>query len=266
MKNLSHIDTDRLESLPRRTSIHGHRGLKSLGRCNCSACIDRRGNDYFPYDRIHRWLRANVGKPWDKTIAAYTKADWVPGQHRTYSKLAEFVEVNTFVEKGKTMFFASHFYGNAKQSLDDTLGEIFYVCPETKTLKYKPKVFTRSYRRTQIEERTTWLMVLKPYDQLIKLDGIWYHVWANPTDPKLFNGYGAGDKPLLYDTLRKRKEFIGPLDPQWETYILMRPKIYKVQLGHGSLKHYGLTNDRVITIPKRCKVCGGEHCAIHAFN
>ena len=260
MKNLAHIDQDKLDLMPTRRAMHRH-NADDQKHCRCSYC-DERGCDWFPYDRVNRWLASRVGRNWDKIVHEYVHLDWVPLMKRRASELTNFVETRTFMEGKKVMFYSSHFYGDAVTSVDGSYQEVFYVHPKTNVLSFKRRTSQDDYNRKCRQERATWFIILGDYNQLIKLNGIWYHVWADNSDPYITIHYSP-NSPLICDKERMRKEFLSPFDPRWYDYLVHRPKVFKQQLSWKTLNYYGLVNDHKIPVHNICKICGGSNCGIH---
>ena len=262
MKNLAHIDEDKLDLMPTRRAMHRH-NADAQKSCRCSYC-DERGRDWFPYDRINRWLASRVGRNWDKVVQEYTHLDWVPVLKRRASELSKFVETHTFMDGKKVMFYDScSRCGESAVEVGKSYQEIFYVHPKTKVLSFKRRTSKDDYYAKRQQERTTWFISLGDYNQLIKLDGIWYHVWADALSFPHMSHYSP-TQPLIYEKERMRKEFMSPFDPRWYDYLYHRPKVYKQQLGWKTLNYYGLVNDHKMPVYNICKVCGGDNCGIHS--
>lgn len=256
------MDIEKLESLPKHTAMHRHRrdGTK---KCRCSYCDERHG-EYVPYDRIRRWLTSRVGKYFNSVIHEFTHLDWVPKEKRTYRFLCDFVETNTFKTITGIKFYDSAYHQNAERDVNDCWEEVFYVHPKTGILCHKPRNSRVRYSQRQAKELATWFVKIADYDQLIKLGGVWYHVYSDPTYFKVRHQHLYDpNRPLLYDEPAKKKHFYGPFDPMWQEYLMWRPPVFKRQLSHEALKAYNLKNDSNEPVFVRCKVCGGNNCALH---
>ena len=259
------MDIDKLDNLPTRMAMHRHNRDCKGTDCRCGYC-DERGGSQLSYRRVRRWLVSRIGKHIDTIVHEFVHLDWVPVEKRTHSFLCEFVETHTFKDsKGRIKFFDSFYYRGVERRLDEAWEEVFYVHPKTKRLHHKPKKSKVKYSKKHAAEMATWCVKLGDYDQLIKLSGIWYHVYAMPSAimsiPPAYR-YNP-NAPLLYDSKRQRQCFFGPFDIHWREYCMWRPKLYKYQLPHERLKQYGLKNDHNNPVEDKCRVCGGFNCILH---
>ena len=223
MKNLTHIDEDKLETLPSRE------------RCKpYDVWFDYQTN--YPWKKIHRFLISNVGQPWAEVCSKFIHLSWVPTEYRTYHHLTRHVEVNTFLRGNDVIYFTN--YCTIDQKVEDSWGELLYVHPETKLLCHKQKKRIDYIKRRQEKELKT-MRVLGDYHQLLKLNGIWYEVKGTPYDPVLLTR-ARWDKPtgpkdrMIKDEKGKYNNF--------SCYSDVKITL-KHQLSHKELKHYGLTND-----------------------
>lgn len=258
-------EIDKLDNLPTRVPMHRH-GLAGKGKgCHCAYCYEKHGTS-FSYRKVRRWLVSREGKHLDEIVHEFVNLSWIPVAKRTYSFFCQFVETHTFKDsKGRIKFFDSFSYRETERSLDEAWGEVFYIHPKTKRLHYKPKNGRVRYSKKRAAEMAEWFVKLGDYDQLIKLDGIWYHVYALPSDIMATPPAHRYDPnaPLLYDFKYHRKYFYGPFDLRWREHVMLRPKVYKYQLPHERLKQYGLKNDHNNVVSEKCKVCGSFNCILH---
>lgn len=229
MKNLSNIETEKLEDLPSRKPIRNEDRW------------DERCGKNIPYHHIYRWLKSNIGKKWDRVVHLFVNQDWVPTEHRTYSFLCSFVETNTFMDGDKVAYYTRWAGVWPKRVVDEQAGEVFYINPEKATLEFKPKSKQVDWQKKKKEELAKWFINLSDYNQLIKLQGIWYHVTIDKKTEYLAN-YPVGE-PLLYDENKKEKCYYikyNPLAP----FSTLPLGVKKVQLDSKTLKEFGLVNDK----------------------
>ena len=227
---------EKLNDLPthqsmRRSGVQMHKGYDGFSRSD------------FPWKKIRRFLIDSVGKKFVRVSKQFVHTDWVPAEYRKVSKLAELVETKTFMERGRVVFYGSAWRGSAEHYVDKESGEVFYVDPRNGLLCHKPAMSKRE-RRAQYKQTETWCIVLRDYDQLLKLNGVWYHVVADRHDlnermSQPHRMYGPR-KPLLYDEATKCRTFNNFFDNTYLDYIITRPKIIKTQLNRETLLKYGL--------------------------
>jgi hypothetical protein len=245
-------DIEKFEELPSRISArreHAYEGYDAK----------HYRNDYgTDWRKVRRWLKSRLNKPWSRVSADYVRLDWVPKEDRRVSVLANtIVEVNTFMKDGEVCFLS----GKEVVRVKDAWQEVIYVHPITTNLQYKP-IMSKAKRRAMWRGKgKNDCRQLGPYNQLLKLDGVWYHVWADPIDYRTGTLYPA-NLPLIYDKKRIRRSY-HIYDRDVLEYICNRPKIYKVQLTTRQLKQYGLKNDTQDFIWNPCHVCGMNGCYSH---
>lgn len=224
-----------------------------------------RGMNY-PYDRVEKWLRSQVGQHIDKVFSRFVHLDWIARDYRNLSQLKRHVELDTFIEEGEICYYDrySQSYGQGKPFiiLKECHGETLYVHPLSRCLKLfkNNKRFNYAEReRFALRER---LVILGDYHQYYKKNGIWYEIKAEP-------------RPAHFLPWPGRDERKGPRD------ILMEPNnaftrrvstnpyvkiVLKRQLNHEELLRHSLENDRIVVNENdRCKKCGGygRNCVHH---
>jgi hypothetical protein len=210
---------EKLENLPSRERNHDY-----------SWENDKYFGWNFSWRRMQRWLESNLGKNVDTVIHNYVHAKWVPKEFRLAHNLRRHLEFNTFVGEDKKIYYYSD-YPTPWRDRDDSAmpveggQKIFYVHPVSKTICIYTPPTRKSYQKKQQEARDARCRILGNYNQLYKLNGIWYQIKAgiisNPTNLK-------------------------PHDIILETIINFPPSfkiILKRQLNRAELKKHGLKND-----------------------
>lgn len=241
---------EKLESLPKRTNHHEDPD-------GCEYDTRYYQNDGYPYKRVNRWVVAQVGRHIDAITHDFVGLAWIPARKRTYSQLAEHLEVHTFWKKGK-MFYNSRYsheptpidYGNFYTRYD-----LLYLHPDTRILcRFQKK---KGYFRRKAKEEAT-IKIIGAYHQFLKLEGNWYEVKARITQPgePTWEWKGPHDCLIGEDNRWPNHYYYG--------YHEKRPGIritVKRQLNKKELKAHGLKND--VKLPanaKICSVCGGWNC------
>jgi hypothetical protein len=248
---------DKLENLPSREHIVSDG--RSRGRY--------RDRD-FPWAHFWGFLEAHVGQHIDTVIHNFVNCDWCPARHRTASKIADNVELNTFLKDGKVFYFSDycgHWSGGNERCVDDEGGSrtpFYYISPTNRVLKVAKK--KRYVHRKEVNENCR---IIAPYHQLCKRNGIWFEVNAEirkevyseffkkmmpPSNCERKSPTESLVEDTSYGTWRYRREDTRP-------YV----KIVKYrQLNHKDLKKHNLKNDPMVVDFFRCPTCGGDkrHC------
>ncbi len=231
MKNLTNIEADKLDTLPSQRARH----LDDSRECRLGSY--RRYNG-FPDNHVRRFLQSRVGYLWVDVVREYVKLDWISLEFRTYTKLTEYVETHTFLKDGEVSFFTRTWRPDCETRLKDERAEIFYVHPKTLQLAHKSKVKRPRWHYSN----DAWCKILQPYNQLIKLKGIWYNVFIKPEDLanplcKFVRASYAPTTALLSEDSPFMSEVI------WNESRTRRVYIQKVQLNSHLLQRFGLVND-----------------------
>ncbi len=193
---------------------------------------------------LRRWLRAQLGRPWDDVYSeacAVIKADSVVRAH-IKTHLLEFVEWNTFMQEGAVWCFHASY--NQREIPIAELGgrwSVAYVHPETGLLQAMP-VYRRKQRGTPAPHPTErWLAS----DLMLRrLNGIWFECRM------LEIRDGARRFDLVSHEL-VRTEAQSRLPPiAWVC-------VAKRQLSHRELRRHGLVNAPAGTQPSPHSVLGG---------
>jgi hypothetical protein len=245
MKNLSNLETEKLDSLPKYHPTHRHTGEHG---CGCSWCYERHGRN-FPWRRADRFLKSKLGQPWAHISSLWTHADWLQPMHREYHKLTELVETHTFVQDGRVAYYEKYNWrsknGRFHEFIDEQSSEILYVHPVTRKLCLKKKEPKTAWKARRAAKEAETSLVLGDYHQLLKLYGIWYEVWADTSHQhikhlgphaRLLSEGGEEGKKFVSEWFKKQDHWF---------YRYSAPKIYKRQCDAKTLKKYGLKNDAV---------------------
>ncbi len=190
---------------------------------------------------LHRWLRAQLGRPWDDVYSeacAVIKADSVVRAHiRTH--LLEFVERNTFMKDGEVCVL------NTGSGLVIPVARVrfwrmqLYVHPETGLLCEVPPRSKLSLRREKAEAarvlRQRWPMADLAH---VQIHGLWFACQFKPVR--------ARDSFPAYD--HERGRMVGLSELRWRDgeHLLC---VAKRQLSHRELRRHGLVNAPAGTQP-----------------
>ena len=282
MKNLAVKNEELLEELPSHSKM---RPAPKAGRVY-PRYEDRWYN--FPYSKIERFLKSNVGNVWDDVYSKYCHLEWLHKRFKNREWAERNIIVNTFMKDGKVWHVDSNGeypIGEYRYGRQDT----YYIHPKTKLLcliKHKPSNYSKKYA----EKEAKTMRILGDYHQLLKINGIWYEVRGKPKESDIIEidglhyrhvkcnvppMFGSGYKNIngkWYVPCQDRQKYLGkPIGPR-DRMILNREDIplswrlrnddsititlYR-QLNSKDLHKYGLKND-VVLMGKVCKKCGGE--------
>jgi hypothetical protein len=149
----------------------------------------------FGYDRkqfnenlnpLYGWLRAGVGKNWDKYYGQLRKqfdARKVINAH-ILEHLFRDVEIHTHVgDKGQVMFMDTRYTNKGEQPIAKCTSD-YYVCPKSGCLRKTHKEPRRSIVKEQEaraeREKLETFRQLDEHNVLRLIDGIWYHFELKP--------------------------------------------------------------------------------------
>jgi hypothetical protein len=179
---------------------------------------------------LKRWLRSNVGRPWNDVYSEGSpifKPDNVVRAHIRFH-LLQMVERNTFMRDGVVW---CHDYGiESEVRGGNTCWPVFYVHPESGLLleSHSIRRKEREARRAE-EERLSEVRWLNDDVMLKRIDGIWYEFRFK----KLRDGAG------VFDLLERRVVFSHNVGHRGAC-------VSKHQLSRRELKQYGLVNKPMI--------------------
>jgi len=187
---------------------------------------------------LRRWLRSQVGRPWNDVYSEACKVikpDSVVRNHIKFH-LLEMVERNTFMHHGKVYVKGRWWRQDGIIPVSDLRGASFsYVHPETGILLAMPTQPRSRWRDKDAERRALTQRRLSDGVRLIKLDGIWY-VCRLDQFPAEFKSH---DSPVRFDLAQHR--LIGP----GHGYKFYGEEAYcaaKRQLSRRELRRFGLSN------------------------
>jgi hypothetical protein len=203
---------------------------------------------------LRRWLRSQVGRPWNDVYSEACKVikpDSVVRNHIKFH-LLEMVERNTFMHAGKVCVTSTRRQGGIIP-LSDLYGPSwFYVHPETGIFAAMPVRPRQRWRDDAAERRALTQRRLSDGHRLIKLDGIWFacRLQAFPAEFK------SHDSPVRYDLAHHR--LIGP----GHGYKLYGEDAFcaaKRQLSRRELRRFGLSNlpGSSLVVPSSPRLCEG---------
>jgi len=175
VKNLTVEKEEWLEELP------SHSGMRKAALADRIFQRDRGLYCSCPWKKIDRFLKSNVGKPWDEVYSKYCHLEWLDKVFKNREWGEKNVIMNTFMKDGKVWHIDNGEYpvGGCRYGKRDT----YYVHPKTKILcfiKHQPT----NWAKNRAKEEAKTMKILNDYHQLLKVDGIWYEVKAVPREPK----------------------------------------------------------------------------------
>jgi hypothetical protein len=254
MKNLLCLRAEKLEELPGREirkHVPRHRHWHSKS--------NRWGTKY-PTNKVQRFLRSNLGQRWNDVFSKYCHLDWIPADMRNLEHIKWDVVIDTFLKNGKVVYIPS--YRSAEEPVDQVIiggeTERFYVDPQSKKLcvvNLGEKKAKDDKARKVSNVKT--MRILGDYHQLLKLEGLWYEVKAEPIKPGndlvVINGlyYKEADvKPVERVVNGVTLKDIAPADGV--RYKIHNGKLYlpaKAPLTHYGWRHPLGPRDRIIEEP-----------------
>lgn len=193
---------------------------------------------------LRRWLRAQVGRPWDDVYSeacAVIKPDSVVRAH-IKTHLLEFVQRHTFLRDervwcyGRSWFFAPGIEGPVEEA--SSRWTPFYVHPVSRLLCEVPLASRRKRRHAWSELRSgfapeqRWLGDTRA---LLRLNGLWFDCTMEAFPPY----FNRGDEPVRQDVALKR-----PLNRSqaYDCYGRYAFCVAKRQLATKQLRQHGLAN------------------------
>jgi len=187
---------------------------------------DYSGND-FPYRRFQRWLESRVGNNIDKVIHEYVHLDWIPTEYRHGHYLKDYIEMDTFMDKGKVCYYSNYYHWDRRlfYYIEEYGQKVIYMHPMTKLLCIHIPPTRKSFNKQCQEARDARCRILGEYWQLYKIKGIWFEIKAKIIREKS----NLGPHDIILETVRG-------FMPSFEVTV-------KRQLNGKELKKLGLHND-----------------------
>jgi hypothetical protein len=226
------LDIEQLETLPTRSK------MKEVS--------DWDYHSDYPWKRLDKWFRAQVGRLSDQVYSDFHFLSWVPRKYKTREYYTRHVETHVVIENGKFRIM-----GHGREYFLPTFCDTLYVHPISKLICLSPKV-----KVVRIKKEKTFIL-LGDYHNLEKIDGIWYEFKAiknnhrvgwHPENLKKYNEYfwrtpialdkSIGPKSSLASEGQYRVSFNS--DAYW---TLRAMKIQKRQLSSHELRAMGLKNN-----------------------
>ena len=231
----NHQPEEILESLPKFEKFHDY-----------SWENDSYWGKGLPWQRLKRWVESQEGEHIDNVIHKFVNLKWLLQEYRTMHQLRRQIEMDTFLEDGKVMYYSEYpMCGVAARPIEGGTKEV-YVHPKTRCIQvYRPPT-RESWRKQHQKELDAKLRILGDYHQLYKLNGIWYEVKAEPAKDqnkwnRLYKTYGLtngmerkGPKDIL---LEKNSAWKRASNDPFVMVILKR------QINGKELKKHGLQNN-----------------------
>lgn len=187
---------------------------------------------------LRRWLRAQVGRPWDDVYGeacAVIKPDSVIRAH-IKTHLLEFVHRHTFVKEGEVWCFTGRWrFEELPLTVAASRGAPFYIHPLTRLLcetQMQPRRRWRDEKATQRKLTQRWL---NETTLLRRLNGCWFGCRME----KFPQSYASGDRPWRFDVAEKKMISRSETDNPYGGHIYC---IAKRQLSWRELRQFGISN------------------------
>lgn len=195
MKNLLVLDTEKLEELPKKQrrdpkENHNERLYSKWYKWRSS----------YPYKKVEHFLKDNRGNHIDEVYSKYCKLEWLDKSFKNREWFSKNVYLTTELKDNKILV---HKEGRYFETLDDTawISDCYYVHPESHTLKYWHRSYI-NWKKKHKEEQSKICRILGDYHQLLKLDGVWHEVKAEPIKSNIVKIDGRHwkvlDCPVVY--------------------------------------------------------------------
>lgn len=198
---------------------------------------------------LKRWLRSNVGRPWNDVYSEGSpifKPDNVVRAHIRFH-LLQMVRRNTFMRDGEIWDRGDWMEHKLRGGI--TCSPVFYVHPESGLLLESHATWKQERKAQQQAEKLhadhRWLTD----DTMLKqIEGVWYEFRFK----KLHDGNG------VFDLLERRVVFSHDVGRAGACYS-------KHQLSHRELKRFGLVNQATVKA-RSSRHQGALTTALHAFS
>ena len=183
---------------------------------------------------LRRWLRSQIGRPWDDVYGEACKVIRPDSVVRNHIKvhLLEFVQRNTFMRNGQVWCFAYH--GRHREMPVEeaaTLWTPFFVHPESGHLFEAPRVPKRRPRYVRLQQKLDQVRRWRSDSELLLLiDGLWFSCQMKAIQPWF-------EEP--FDLVFKLR-----LDSSHAVEVYGRPCycVAKRQISHSEMKSFGVAN------------------------
>jgi hypothetical protein len=184
---------------------------------------------------LKRWLRSQVGRPWNDVYSeacAVIKPDSIIRLH-VKTHLLQFVERHTFLREGKVCILDRSFMGGVAPVAESRYRSLFFVHPETGLLHASPEI-SRHSRRSREPKRPVTTHWLRKNVALQLIRGLWFecHFEVVTVDVRF----------RAYDHALERVVSRSQLTRQDRQYFRCK---CKWQLSRRELRHYGLRNEPI---------------------
>ena len=232
------LDIEQLETLPTRSK------MKEVS--------DWDYHSDYPWKRLDKWFRAQVGRLSDQVYSDFHFLSWVPRKYKTLEYYTRHVETNIVIENGKFRVI-----GHGREYFLPTFCDTLYVHPISKLICLSPKV-----KAARVKKEKTFIL-LGVYHHLEKVNGIWYEFKAlvNPNYELKYSIYKKklnpyfwkipidyNTKPITYcmKPLGPEESLNPDKEKKWlskRNIVLSCMKIQKRQLSSHELRSMGLKNN-----------------------
>jgi hypothetical protein len=187
---------------------------------------------------LKRWLRAQVGRPWDDVYGeacAVIKPDSVVRPH-IKTHLLEFVQRHTFLKEGQVWCFAGRWgVQEMPVAIAATHWSPFHVDPATRLLVESPIHPRRSWRDKKAEHRILTQHWLNETTLIRRLNGNWFECRVEAFPRRTLKG----DSPWRFDLAEKK--LICRSNAQ-AIYGRNVHCVTKRQLSRRELRKFGVSN------------------------
>lgn len=193
---------------------------------------------------LRRWLRSQVGRPWNDVYGeacAVIKPDSVVRNHIKFH-LLEFVHRHTYLRDGRIWCFTAG-WGGSELPVEEAASQWspFYVHPVTRLLCEAPSRPRRRWPEAHEQRLAHTLRWLSESKVLRLLNGLWFECTVSFFPQR----FVRGQEPTEYDWAERR--VIGPGQAS-NTYGKGVFCSAKRQLSHRELKRLGLTNSAKLPV------------------
>lgn len=187
---------------------------------------------------LRRWLRVQVGRPWDDVYSeacAVIKPDSAIRAH-IKTHLLEFVHRQTFMKDGEVWCFAGRWrFEELPLTVAASRYAPFYIHPLTRRLcetQVQPRHRWRDEKVAQRKQAQRWL---NETTLLRRLNGCWFECRME----KFPQSYARGDRPWRFDIAEKKMISRFGTDNPYGGHVYC---IAKRQLSWRELRQFGISN------------------------